>query len=114
MEEKRKSRRMELEATLKVKKLGGGESEEVSIETIDLSKTGIGFLCEKELETGGVYEANLVIWTKETIHCFIEIVRAVDKGDRFFYGGVFIGMPETDIQRISVYETVSTMNEEEK
>ena len=51
----------------------------------------------------------MTIWTKEVIHAFIEIVRIEKKKDTFEYGGIFVGMPEMDAQRIEVYDTVSKM-----
>ncbi len=106
MEDRRKSRRIELEAKIMVKRLDAPEPEEIAIEVFDLSKTGIGFKCEKALTIGAVYEAALTIWTKEVIHAFIEIVRIFKDDNSFNYGGVFIGMPEMDMHRIETYETV--------
>ncbi len=106
MNEKRKSKRLDLESRLIIKKLGENDSgQEVAIEVSDVSKTGIGFVCTVPLEIGAVYEAYLTIWTKEVIHAFIEIVRIVkEDNDLFRYGGIFIGMPEMDSQRIDIYE----------
>ena len=39
--------------------------------------TGVGFICTEKLDIGAVYEGYLTIWTKEVIHCFIEVVRIV-------------------------------------
>lgn len=110
MEERRKNRRMELESRIEIKRLDqNGENEEAAIEINDVSKTGVGFNCKKPLEIGAVYEAYMTIWTKEVIHAFIEIVRIEKKGDTYEYGGIFVGMPEMDAQRIEVYDTVSKM-----
>ena len=109
MEERRKNERHALDSTLIIKRLDGSSSEEVKIDIIDVSKTGIGFNCEKPLEIGAVYESFLQIWTKETLHAFIEIVRIVKENGTFTYGAIFIGMPEMDMSRISVYETVENM-----
>lgn len=112
MDERRKSRRIELESKLIIKRLSGEmQSEEVSIDIVDVSKTGIGFQCKKPLEIGAVYEAYITIWTKEVIHAFIEIVRIVKETDTFVYGGIFIGMPEMDLARIAVYDTVISNTE---
>ncbi|MCQ2080223.1 MAG: PilZ domain-containing protein [Lachnospiraceae bacterium] len=108
MEERRKNVRMEMPSTLTVKRLDGKSSEEVDIEVIDVSKTGVGFSCSAALEIGAVYEANLRIWTQEVLHAFIEIVRIEKKGTLFEYGAIFIGMPEMDSARIEVYQTVET------
>lgn len=107
MVERRKSKRTELKSKLLVKRLDNGKLEEVSVEVENVSKTGIGFECEELLEIGAVYEAYLTIWTKEVIHAFIEIVRIEKEPDGFQYGGLFIGMPEIDLQRIDVYNVVS-------
>lgn len=108
MEERRKNKRIELESRLIIKRLdGGGVAEEVAIEVVDVSKTGVGFNCTLPLEIGAVYEAYLTIWTKEVIHAFLEIVRIVKEDDTFKYGAIFIGMPEMDAARIMVYDTVN-------
>lgn len=109
MEERRRNERHALDSTILIKRLDGGIEEEVNIDIIDVSKTGIGFNCDKALTIGAVYESYLQIWTKETLHAFIEIVRIVKENGTFTYGAIFIGMPEMDMSRISVYETVDKM-----
>ncbi|MCQ2520318.1 MAG: PilZ domain-containing protein [Lachnospiraceae bacterium] len=106
MEEKRRNKRTELLSKLVLKRLDGSGVEEVGIEVNDVSKTGVGFCATKPLTIGAVYEAYLTIWTKEVLHAFIEIVRIEKQGDKFCYGGIFIGMPEMDSARIEVYQTV--------
>ncbi len=109
MDEKRKDRRIELISKLVIKRLDNGQSvtDEAIIDVLDVSKSGIGFKCATRLEIDGVYEAFLTIWTKEVIHAFIEIVRIVREEDYFIYGGIFIGMPDTDVTSIQVYQTVN-------
>lgn len=107
MEERRRSLRMDMPSTLTVKRLDGSKSDQVEIEVIDVSKTGVGFACTTPLEIGAVYEANLRIWTQEVLHAFIEIVRIEKKGLAFDYGAIFIGMPEMDSARIETYQTVT-------
>lgn len=107
MEERRRSKRMDLNSKLLVKRLSSGEPVEVAIDVQNVSKTGIGFACEELLDIGAVYEAYLTIWTKEVIHAFIEIVRIEIQAEGFDYGGLFIGMPEIDLQRIDVYNVVA-------
>lgn len=110
--ERRKSKRMELNSTLVIKRLDSGSQEEIAIAIDDVSKTGVGFHCDTPLMIGTVYEAYLQIWTKEVLHAFLEIVRIEKKGDMFQYGAIFIGMPEMDISRIAVYETVEEMTQD--
>lgn len=106
MEERRKSKRMELSSTIMVKRLDGASAKNVEIDIVDVSKTGVGFTCDIALEIGAVYESNLRIWTQEVLHAFLEIVRIEKQGNTFIYGAIFIGMPEMDSARIETYETV--------
>lgn len=107
MEERRRSKRTELKSKLLVKRLDSSGQEEVGVEVKNVSKTGIGFYCDEILDMGAVYEAYLTIWTKEVIHAFIEIVRIEKVVDTYEYGGLFIGMPEIDLQRIDVFNVVN-------
>lgn len=111
MDEKRKHKRRELDAELIIKNLDSGSNEETKVTVFNLSKSGIGFSSDEILQIGGVYETNLTIWTKESFHCFIEIVRIEIKPDFFDYGAIFIGMPEADLQRIEVYNIVQDRDE---
>ncbi len=106
MNEKRGSKRTELLSRLIIKRLDGSKTEEAIIDVTDLSKTGIGFESKTVLNIGAVYEAFLTIWTRDTLHAFVEIVRIEKKGDMYSYGGIFIGMPEMDAARIDTYQTV--------
>lgn len=109
MEERRRSNRRKLSSKLIVNRLGGVEvNETIEIDIVDVSKTGIGFTCDKALEIGAVYEGYLRIWTQEVLHAFLEIVRIEKKEADFGYGGIFIGMPEIDAARIEVYDTVES------
>lgn len=109
MQERRKSKRLELESKIIIKSLNDpGEQHETTIDITDVSKTGVGFNCDLPLQIGTVYEAYLTIWTKEVIHAFIEIVRIEKQGDHFNYGSTFVGMAGMDVSRISIYDTVNT------
>ena len=107
MEERRRTNRRTLESKLLIKRLDGSGQEDAQIEITDVSKTGIGFSCNKLLDIGAVYESFLRIWTQEVIHAFVEIVRIEKTGQNYSYGAIFIGMPEMDSARIEVYQTVN-------
>ena len=112
MEEKRRTQRSELKSRLMIKRLDNEEAgEEVDIEITDVSIGGVGFTCSKTLEIGAIYESFLEIWTKEVLHTFLEIVRIEKRGDTYFYGSLFVGLPEMDAQRIGIYQTVTNMNQ---
>lgn len=108
VEERRKTKRLDLESTLVMKRLDGTGEEDICINVIDVSKRGIGFTSDKTLQIGAMYESHLKIWTKEVINTFIEIVRIEKAEDTFVYGGIFIGMPELDSSRIAIYDVVHT------
>lgn len=112
MEERRKNRRMELSAKILVKRLDAdNEPKEVNIDVMDVSKTGVGFMCAEKLEIGAVYEVFLTIWTKEVLHCFIQIIRIEMKEEnQFSYGAIFIGMTEAEASRIETYDTIEKMD----
>ncbi len=77
----------------------------IPIEVLDMSKSGIGFICEQELTNGAIYKANIKIWTGAVIPAFINVVRVSHEEGGNIYGGIFIGMPESDACRIGVYES---------
>lgn len=106
-QERRKTKRTDLSSKLVIKRLDGSSGREATINISDVSKTGVGFDCSEILQIGEVYEAYLTIWTKEVLHCFLQIVRIEMKGDIYGYGAIFIGMPEMDSARIEVYQTVN-------
>ena len=107
MDEKRRDRRLDLESEIIIKKLDTDVSKETKakINIKDVSKSGIGFICDYQLSIGSVYECALTIWTKETIHCFVEIVRMSKIAEGFSYGAIFIGMSEMDSKRIEIYSS---------
>lgn len=106
MEERRKAKRTELTSKLLMKRLDNQKTEEVDIEVVDVSKSGVGFTCKEPLTIGAIYEAYLTIWTKEVLHAVLEIVRIEKKEDTIAYGAVFVGLPEMDAFRIETYQTV--------
>ncbi|MDR2546261.1 MAG: hypothetical protein LBC96_01960 [Lachnospiraceae bacterium] len=115
MQERRKGFRRGLDTNVVIWPIGNKSSGEIEIAIVDLSKTGVGFLCEASLEIGSVYEGDMRIWTQEVLHVFIQITRSgstrdmnTDKEDGLFeYGAFFVGMPEQDSRRIEVYDTVT-------
>ena len=111
MQERRKNKRMELEANLMIKTLDEDMPRSVVIRITDVSKRGVGFQCVETMKINDVYECHLTLWTKEVLHSFLKIVRIDESKDPYEYGAVFIGMSETDVSRIAAYQTVSE-NEE--
>ena len=111
MQERRKNKRTKLQSKLMIKRLDAQGNKEVLIDINDVSKTGVGFICNEVLSIGNVYESFLTIWTHEVIHAFLRIVRIEMIDGQFHYGAVFIGMPEMDAARIETYQTVTEESE---
>ncbi|MCR4587677.1 MAG: PilZ domain-containing protein [Lachnospiraceae bacterium] len=112
MEERRKSQRRELKSSLLIKRLDKSEPDEVLIDIVDVSKTGVGFKTRERLEIGSIYESFLTIWTKEQLHTFLEIIR-IEKNDdgTYNYGAYFVGMPEMQGARIEIYNLFENAEE---
>ena len=114
MIEKRNSRRMSLSAHLLIKNMNDASSkeEETEIEVLDVSKTGVGFMCDTPLSIGAVYETKLTLWTDEIIHAFLKVVRIEQTQDeRYICGTIFIGLPEINAKRIEVYDLFNRIDE---
>ncbi len=107
MDERRKAKRTGMASKIIMKRVDSDKHEEVAIDIVDISKSGLGFVCSQPLQIGEIYESFLTIWTQEVIHAFLRIVRIELKEESYSYGAVFIGMPEMDIARIEVYQTVN-------
>ena len=115
-EERRRNKRLDLDVTLELERLDKGgvtTLKYVHVEVDDLSKSGIGFHCGRELEIGSIYNTRMEIWTKEVIHSVVKIIRCnqTEEGD-YRYGGVFIGMTDTDALKISIYQMLNDPGQE--
>lgn len=104
MQEKRKSKRFVLDATLAMERIDGTKNRLVPITVADVSATGIGFTCNEILEMHSVYKVTLKIWTGDVIDAFINILRFDNSGDEYLYGAEFIGMPEKDMAKFNIHE----------
>lgn len=115
MDEKRSSRRLDLEVTVELERIDDNKGvttlKLVRVDITDLSKCGIGFSSKAQLEVGSYYNTKLQIWTKETIESVIEIVRCEELDGTYHYGAKFIGMIESDALKIDIYQIFYEYNE---
>lgn len=103
MEEKRKSKRMDIDVHIQLKAIEGSNAtkgQEYEVDVINVSRGGIGFRCSETLAVGDYYDIQIVIWTKERIDGVIKIIRYNDG----VYGGQFIGLSPADSMKIEIYE----------
>ncbi|MCM1282402.1 MAG: PilZ domain-containing protein [Muribaculaceae bacterium] len=107
MEEKRKHKRLDLDVNVQLERLdeaGVTTLKYVHVDVTDISRSGMGFRCSKDLEIGSYYDTKIQIWTKEVLDTVLEIVRREKKEDGFQYGAAFIGMTDTDALKIDIYQ----------
>lgn len=104
MNEKRKSKRFVLDASITMERVDGVKNKIVPIDVIDVSGSGIGFTCDELLEMHSVYKLRLKIWTGDIIDTFISIIRFDNSKDVNIYGGSFLGMPDHDAAKFNIHE----------
>ncbi len=103
MEEKRSSKRMNIDVSIQLKPIDGihVDSKAYEVEVQNISRGGMAFYCKEPLMLNGFYDAHIVIWTKEKIDAVIQVVR---KQDNNVYGCHFISMSTVDNAKIEIYE----------
>ena len=113
MQEKRKSRRFVLEATIAMERVDGTKNRLVPINIIDVSGSGIGFSCNELLEMNSVYKLQLKIWTGDVVDALVNIVRFDNsKANEYVYGANFIGMPGNDTSKFNIHELFEQAKEQ--
>lgn len=114
MEEKRKSRRLDLDVAIELERLDQGDMTTlklVHVNVTDLSSSGMGFNTTQPLENGALYDTRIKIWTKETVQAVIRIVRCEKlEDDSYHCGATFVGLMSSDALKINIY---SMLNPEE-
>lgn len=107
-EERRKHKRLDLDVSIELEKLDEGGITTVryiKADVIDLSRSGMGFKSSYKLDVGTFYDTKIQIWTKEVIDAVIEVIRCEEKENNIYqYGATFVGMTETDILKIDIYQ----------
>ena len=113
MSERRRSKRMDINVTISLNELKSGavsnqiNKNEMDVAVVNISKDGLAFRSEEKLELNTFYDANVVLWTKETIQAVIEIVRMENLGNEpTLYGCRFIGILPADQLKIQIYEMI--------
>lgn len=111
MSERRRSKRMDIDVTIKLNELKSGNvtglnnNKEIVVDIVNISKDGLGFRSEEKLQLNTFYDADVVLWTKETFQTVIEIVRMENLGNEpTLYGCRFIGILPADQLKIQIYE----------
>ncbi len=107
--EKRAAKRMDINVRIKLSELYDPENKELEkgldVKVVNVSRFGMAFISEEDLNLESYYDTEITIWTKDKIDTIIEIVRKESLEDnQFLYGCKFIGMVSSDILKIQIYE----------
>lgn len=114
MEDRRRCKRLDLDVSVQLERLdnkGLTTLRFLHVKVNDISKTGVGFYADQKLELGTYYDTKIQIWTKEVIDTVIELVRCEEADGSYHYGGVFIGMTETDALKIEIYQIFNELED---
>jgi len=113
MEEKRKAKRMTMDATLRLnqvettKDTSGLRKEPFMVDVLNVSTGGIAFKCKDDLKIDTYYDIHVVLWTKTSFDSVINIVRMEKlQGDEILYGCKFIGLKPSQELEIQIYEAL--------
>ena len=114
--DKRKSKRTDIDVTIKLKEIRGNypvglSKAEMSVDVVNVSKDGIAFASKEILALNAVYDTNVVLANGEQFEAIIEIVRMESTGGaETLYGCRFIGINSEDQFKIDVYQILYESN----
>lgn len=117
MNEKRNSRRLDLEVSIELERLDQGALTTVkmlNVDVLDMSGTGMGFRSTQPLEQGTLYNTKIQIWTKEVLDAVIRIVYCKENGENDYRcGATFVGLVESDALKINIYQMLNPEQKED-
>lgn len=75
------------------------------ISLIDISRTGIGFSCTKELPLDYYLDTKITFEEKDYFYCVIKIIRVGEtkKEGKYFYGAEFVGLAPFLADKVDKY-----------
>lgn len=86
----------------------GTVGESFMADVTNVSKGGLGFQTERDLNDHSFFRAQLVLESKESMDTIIETVRHEKKDEQMIqYGGRFVGLSESDQFKIEVFRLFS-------
>ncbi len=108
--ERRRCQRFPIELNLTASKLYKQDYVQLAdvnadICVIDISRTGIGFLCGKELPLNYYFDTRIDFLGRDFFYCVIKIVRIGNKREdgRNMYGAEFVGLAPFLADKIDKY-----------
>jgi hypothetical protein len=108
MEEKRKSKRFDIDVEVESERIDpgakGSDHRFVLVDVTDISMTGIAFISNEDFDIGATFAAKIKIWSGKTLDSVFKVIRKEKKAVGFKYGCIFVGMKENDALSIKIYE----------
>lgn len=108
--DRRKYRRFPIELSLTASKLFKQDhvcmdDVNADISLIDISRTGVGFTCSKELPLNYYFDTKITFEGKDFFYCVIKILRTANSPEegRFFYGAEFVGLAPFLADKVDEY-----------
>lgn len=111
MEEKRKHRRLPIKLVIDIDKLFKQDNEIISdinesIEVINISKTGLGFLCKDDLPLDYYFNAKIEFDKFRYFYCVLKIIRKEILEEKNLFGCEFVGLAEFLSNKVDEYESL--------
>jgi hypothetical protein len=109
MEERRKHRRLPIKLEIDIDKLFKQDNEIIhdineSIEVINISRTGLGFLCKDNLPLDYYFNAKIEFDKFRYFYCVLKIIRKEVLEDTHLFGCEFVGLAEFLSHKVDEYE----------
>jgi hypothetical protein len=119
MDERRKNKRLPIKLEIDIDKLFKQDNEIIhnineSIEVINVSKAGLGFLCKDVLPLDYYFNAKIEFDEVRYFYCVIKIIRKEVIGDTYLYGCEFVGLAEFLSKKVDDYEAYLGNKDEEE
>lgn len=110
MKEKRKHKRLPLSLELNISSLFKQDYEllpdiNATIDIVDISKSGLGFMCDYELPLNYYFDTKIELSEKNYFFAVLKIIRIEKKEDKFFVGCEFVGLADILSQRVDLYSS---------
>lgn len=108
MEERRKNDRLPLKLELTISSLFKQDYELIpnineSIVVMNISKSGIGFICGHELPLNYYFDAKIKLTPDKYFYAVLKIVRMEKEEAGYFVGCEFVGLADILSMRVDLY-----------
>lgn len=115
MNEKRKHKRLPLKLELTISALFKQDYELIpdinaSIEVVDISKSGLGFICNHELPLNYYFDTKIELSEDNYFYAVLKIVRVEQAEDKYFVGCEFVGLADILSTRVDLYDSKLNKN----